>query len=544
MDGNGGCVKICGLDRCVAQVEPTKCAQCSDDSYPDSAGLCQPLLDAEKIKACLIYDSLKKCVQCRKSFALYNNVCYDASYLNSTACINYHIDNNGLYCDSCVFGYAVNEKGSCVPTAITVKFCKDHTPNGQCLRCFSNYSLQNAACVQVCDKLIDQCLFHKGDKLCDKFDYPLIKLTDTTFQLRSTSTVFISNCLQNESDTTCAQCRPGFFPSADKKACVSVKDENCADYRDVFNCFGCKDGFVLQDVPNKEGLRCLPFQPTSPPPKFTPENCIKLVGKDCKQLKPGFFIDPNTDAVVKKVPGIPRCKHYSGPGVCLVCDEARVVNGFCDAKVLDPEQPNCKLFDANGCVKCKPGFLRSGYKCLQNCAVANEETNKCVVCQPGNVLSDGKCVPPPTKGVPNCYEYRNSTCAGCDEGFMFNPSDPLAPCVPAKGVDLRNCLRALVPKCVQCVAGSEESSGTCQPLSPNLLTTVPEQALKSSFFMDKQMRPVICNPFVAEFDVRENACKPAPLAAFDNPIMAEAMRREANYAYANKQSCFNKKAYF
>lgn len=80
--------------------------------------------------------------------------------------------------------------------------------------------------------------------------------------------------------------------------------------------------------------------------------------------------------------------------------------------------PNCYIFEKNGCSKCNNRFyLDKKYTCQpvqEECEDYNEQTGFCYRCSVGYVIKDGKC----NMNNPFCLLYDSlGKCSSCIYGF-------------------------------------------------------------------------------------------------------------------------------
>lgn len=311
------------------------CLQCAFGSYFDSSHVCQ-IVDP----LCATFNNTNGfCLSCYSSYVLGNGKCLKDTNntVNDPFCANFQ---NGI-CISCSKGYYFYTDGKC--TAVS-PLCKTYDSiNGNCLSCFTGYSLSGYICIPSNDTTKDP------------------------------------NC-QSFVNNTCFKCSTGYF--FNNNGICTLANPLCKTWNPLNGyCLTCYNGYIIS------GISCivnLNFTNSDP-------NCAQYSDTICVKCASRTFM--NLSGLCQSVNV--NCNTYNDfDGSCLTCYQGFNLNTFGQC-VQSAVGNGCSAFDPNGkCTKCGSGYYLQNGGCIQidpQCANFDNNTLQCVGCYSGYTILNGVC---------------------------------------------------------------------------------------------------------------------------------------------------------
>ena len=428
-DANGGCLtcysgySICEngcvmLESCAPNgtYDPNcrrtvngTCQECSFGFYFNQNGICTQISPF-----CKTNSNNGTCLSCYAGYGL--------SYGNCVLLPN--PSGNNPYCTTWQGTICVNCSASswkngttCVPFDAMCR--TSNTYNGQCLSCYSGYTLVNNNCVIIQGTI----------------PYDLL-------------------CRQWNSAGVCIQCAQKAYYQ--NNMCVAV-DELCRTF-DSNNgrCLSCYVGYNLT-----QSGKCVVVPPVD---TNTNQYCAIWNGTICVQCAQNSYF--NSARIC--IPSNPYCATTGSNQICLSCYIGYVLqNGNCTVPPPDTYNPNpfCSTFNGPICLQCVPrSYNRSGTCTAVNtlCRTWSNTTGACQSCYNGYILQNGLCVIDNTyiNNNPLCRSFNGSVCVACaTRSYLVNGI-----CIAVN--DQCNTWNSYNGQCTSCYNGYALNNGQCVYIAP------------------------------------------------------------------------------
>ena len=223
-------------------------------------------------------------------------------------------------------------------------------------------------------------------------------------------------CSQYSSATTCTQCFPGYYLSAN--SCFqSSLIPNCQVYSANFTCSACMNGLFLYNATScvaASASNCLTFASITACSSCYPgqglqtsngitscvfsilPNCLNattIAPFTCLICSAGYYPNPNGVCVMVSK-AIANCLSYDSASTCTICNTGSILNvarTSCNSTYYTSKiDPNCQqsfLMPTPACVQCSLGSFFSNGTCVQ--CRNNTYASGCMSCDP---LDDRLCL--------------------------------------------------------------------------------------------------------------------------------------------------------
>lgn len=435
----------CGSNCDDCSTEGT-CQGCKNGYYLDKTSYqCLPCMEN-----CITCSKSYECEACATGYFLDGLVCekcYDvclecSDKISCDVCPQFYFINSISYCQKCISGC-----DSCTSSTNCDTCSKSYytTTESLCKECISG--CENCENSLVCNDCYDESYYYTSDSTCkicssgckecdDKGcksclnKYYYVSATDTK---EAYCLPCKENCLDCFSDSICYGCVDGFYLN-DTFQCVGCQP-GCAECYDAGKCNNCLDGFFVNLVGQCE---------------MCPQDCATCLNSTyCQTCNPDYRILSDSDsysAICSPCEG-ENCSYCTDGNLCLHCDYSYYLKDLmctscetdcsicdtlgycrkCSAKFYLNEglckkcENGCEVCDESTCYQCPQGFIWIGEKCIMclenTCAVCSSE-NSCSLCKNGYFLTTlKKC----ESCSNNCLSCANSTfCTVCDSGYYLN----------------------------------------------------------------------------------------------------------------------------
>ena len=448
---SGEICKNCG-DGCKDCINEYTCANCLDNYY-NKDGKCvtdcgdglRENKKTGKCESCKVNNckncpkDADVCSQCIEGKVLYNNECYDncpsGSYLPSKT-VEETVGESGDKCESCPLN------------------CVKCTDGETCVKCNSNYVLQDTVCQIECNDN-----YYNDNGVCTKCENPnclrcSVQDSEKCESCPSNKLFYDNNCVD--------ECPDGTYQSEGRCLKCDATCRTCEE--SATNCLSCVKGLVYQ--PNKEEKCVNECDKGSVP--------VDGVCKDCTQKNCEICKTDNLDYCIT-----PEPQNFTISGkVVEQCPDGTFIESD---RHCDYCKENCKVCEnTNSCNECYNGYYLKGNECVDQCGngyVTDESNKKCIPCSSSCTqckLEDTQCCSscPVSQFLLNCdcldkcpekywTDYENSLCKSCNDvncNICTNKGETCVKC--SNGYVLNSEGTKCIP--LPCPDGTLEVDGQCQ----------------------------------------------------------------------------------
>lgn len=261
----------------------------------------------------------------------------------------------------------------------------------------------------------------------------------------------IPNCISYRNESTCIQCKQGYYP--DKLSCEKNSIDGCIEASNHLQCDKCDGHLLNEDFLCDSSIECQADHCQSC--EFT------LTGQECTKCYKGYVLDLDLSTMefscIEETQNLYGC-HIAFDQQCKKCHP-----GYFDTELeSESDQQNhssifCKKnqeyeieehFELD--FSCKKGKDRHCLECSQN---------GCKTCSQGFPSSKGLCIRPKVP-IPGCETYSSEgLCEVCFDGYYYNGSQ----CIQK---NIRYCFDPQSDsKCSYCDGVLKKQDGTCDSSS-------------------------------------------------------------------------------